>query len=101
MFLATDFREDRVKEILIVVPKANTQLANPFLNYLRSGFLPNAVLVVAEQDRLVELSRWVPWVEGKLMLAGSPTAYVCEAHVCQKPTTDPKEFARLVGLSAR
>ena len=72
MFLATDFREDRVKEILIVVPKANGRLADPFLNYLRSGFLPNAVLVVAEQERLVKLSRWVPWVEGKRMMLACP-----------------------------
>ena len=98
MFLATDFREDRVKEILIVVPKGQRALASPFLSHLRSGFVPNCVLVVAEEERLTKLSRWVPWVEGKRMINNTPTAYVCEAQVCQKPTTSPLEFARQLGL---
>lgn len=34
-----------------------------------------------------------PLLEGREMLAGQPTAYVCRRFVCRTPTTDPTELA--------
>lgn len=36
----------------------------------------------------------LPWLDGKLALAGRPTAFVCERGACKLPTSSPDELAR-------
>jgi uncharacterized protein YyaL (SSP411 family) len=71
--------------------------AAPFLEELRSTFLPNRVLAVVEVTEVAQRATLVPLVRGKLAQGGHATAYVCEKQVCQRPTTDPKVFARQIG----
>jgi uncharacterized protein len=35
-----------------------------------------------------------PLLEGKQMISGAPTAYVCENYACRAPATDPEEFGK-------
>jgi hypothetical protein len=36
------------------------------------------------------------WLEGKSAIGGAPTAFLCEGHTCQLPTTDPEELGRQI-----
>jgi uncharacterized protein YyaL (SSP411 family) len=49
-------------------------------------FAPNRVIVAVTPAN--EASRRLPLAEGKITRDGQPTAYVCEARVCDLPTTD-------------
>jgi len=96
MLLALDFRYDAPKEIVIVAPKTRNE-ADPFLARLRQGYVPNRVLSVvtagADQDAQSQL---VPALRGKIAQRGKATAYVCEHHMCELPTTDPEVFGRQI-----
>jgi uncharacterized protein YyaL (SSP411 family) len=93
MLLAVDFRSDVAKEIVIVTPDSASG-AEPFLERLRTTFLPNRTLsVTAEGNALEKHARLVPLLTGKVARGGKTTAYVCEQRVCDLPTSDPAVFA--------
>ena len=101
MLLAVDFRLDTPKEIIIVTPDARAA-AEPFLDELRTTFLPNRILsVVGENDRFNSHAELVPLVEGKFARGGQTTAYVCENRICELPTTDPVVFAQQIRATRR
>jgi uncharacterized protein YyaL (SSP411 family) len=92
--LALDWATDRAREIAIVRPAgAPAESAAPFVELLRTTFLPNAVRAVASEDELPALSRVAPFVEGKVASEGRVTAYVCERGACQLPVHDAATFA--------
>jgi len=93
MLSGIDFWLDGALEIVIVVPREQSQ-ADPFLTHLRASFVPNRVLaVVREGKQAAQTARVVPLVAGKIARDGKATAYVCERQVCDLPTTDPAVFA--------
>jgi hypothetical protein len=93
MLCALDWYWDQPKEIVIVVPDYETEVSR-FVTRLGEMFLPNRTLVVAGHGAHSEaLATLVPLVEGKQTVEDVTTAYVCENHVCKKPTSDPEEFA--------
>ncbi len=92
--LALDFRRDKPREIVIVTPAGDGLGARPFLDALRPRFLPNRILVTANEAEIATgLARLVPLAEFKTARNGRTTAYVCRRGVCGAPTTDPREFA--------
>jgi len=96
MLLAADFLLDTPKQLVIVAPGSRND-AEPFLERLRSTFLPNRVLAVGvEGPDLDAQSELIPLLKGKVAREGRATAYVCESNVCQLPTTDPEIFARQI-----
>ena len=54
------------------------------------------LILVREGEELDSLHSLVPLVEHKVARAGETTAYVCEAGVCERPTTDPAVFAEQI-----
>lgn len=95
MMLALEFRLDRAKAIVIVIPKGGS--AEPMLQVLRRTFLPNrALLVVEEGPQLQRQAKLVPLLEGKEAEEGRTTAYVCIEGACQLPTGDAGKFARQI-----
>jgi uncharacterized protein YyaL (SSP411 family) len=54
------------------------------------GFLPNKVVVLAENaDNSAE---FIPLLQGRTLIDGKPTAYVCENFACQKPVSTTEEL---------
>jgi len=88
-----DFWLDRPKEIVIAVPGGPAEAA-PFLDRLRSIYLPNRVVAVVSDGNRSQLGQLAPIVADKLARGGKPTAYVCERRTCDLPTADPDVFAR-------
>jgi uncharacterized protein len=92
LLCAMDFALGTPKEIAIVGP-----LASPATQALRQvvfgQYLPNHVLAVAEPDDPRAAAR-IALLADRPMLAGAPTAYVCEHFVCLAPTNDPAVLAQ-------
>jgi uncharacterized protein YyaL (SSP411 family) len=94
MLCALDWYLDKPKEIVIVLPDYETEVSR-FVRRLGGLFLPNRTLVVAGHgEHAKKIAELIPLAEGKETVDDVTTAYVCENHVCKKPTSDPDEFAR-------
>jgi uncharacterized protein YyaL (SSP411 family) len=100
--LALDWHSDAAKEVLLVRPEgADEASVAPLSAVLRRTFLPNHVLVVADEGALAgRLGELVPWARGKPPRGPKPTAYVCERGACELPTTDPAVLARQLARPA-
>ncbi len=83
-------------EIFVVGPKADSEGT---LRVLWKTFLPNKVLVFAEDSGGRALTSLVPWAEGRPSQKGKPTIYVCRNFQCQLPTTDEKKVLELLSNS--
>ena len=89
MLLAVDFSLGEVKEVVLLRPRGSDDA--PLVDVRRPLFLPDAVLVRAEEgDADLALTRDRPAVRGL------PTAYVCVRGACQLPVTDPGELRKLL-----
>ena len=82
-------------EVFIVGKRAESQ---KLLQSIWRAFLPNKVLVFAEEVHIQDLSLIIPWINGRTSQDGKPTAYICREYQCQLPTTDPKKALELLGL---
>jgi uncharacterized protein YyaL (SSP411 family) len=98
LLLALDFYLDQPKEIVIVVPRGQKELADPFLEKLRGHFLPNRIIAVFDEgDDRKALEAAMPITRHRPTEDGRATAYVCQSNTCKLPTTDPAEFERQIG----
>ena len=86
---------DNFVEIAILGP-AGDPATRQMLRAVYSGYLPNKVVVQAEQpdDR-------IPLLRGRGLINGRPTAYVCRNYACQKPATTAEELAGQLGFAGR
>ena len=99
LLTALDFLKSQSREIIIAVPGDDHAVAAPFLDLLRSRHLPNQILAVAGENHGRDaLEKIMPIVRNRPTRDGRVTAYVCQNHTCKLPTTDPREFARLLGV---
>ncbi len=97
MMLAIDFSLDSPKGVVIVFSKGNSFGKDFFLKELRKTYLPNKVLIQVEEGEHAEkLAALVPIVEGRTVINGKSTAYVCENGICQLPSFTAKDFARQI-----
>lgn len=80
-------------QLLLVVPDfaPDTTLA-PFLSASAPARWPALTRLVAPVGALPGLIRAAPWIEGKTLRDGRPTAYLCTRGLCRRPTTDPAEL---------
>ena len=74
--------------------------ADPYLRELAQVYLPNRVLVSVSEAQAEALAAQVPWLENKRALGGAPTAYVCEARVCDLPARTTDVFAKQIRKKA-
>ena len=83
-----DFYLSTPKEIVIVGPQDHPGTGS-LLAAVHSRFLPNKVVVQSETGDEDGMSS-LPLMEGRAMIGGQPTAYVCENFACQLPVTEPE-----------
>jgi uncharacterized protein YyaL (SSP411 family) len=97
LLTAADLAHGPLIEVAVV-----GELADPatraLLAVVRRRYLPR--LVVAACDPGDETAGR-PLLDGKTMLDGRPTAYVCQNYACREPTTDPAELALLLDQVVR
>jgi hypothetical protein len=95
MLEAYQFILDGPAEILLVGPRDPSE---KMLQLLWKTFLPNKVLVFAEESQLKGLTTYIPWVEGRNSQDGKPTVYFCRNYQCQLPTTDENKILELISV---
>ena len=92
---ALDFALGPTSEVVIVGDPTSSETAE-MIRDLRSEFLPGTVVLFKEAGDGPVISEVAEFTRDLTMVEGKATAYVCRGHVCQLPTTDPKEMlARL------
>ena len=66
--------------------------AKALLDTVHGRYLPNKI--VAGYDPNADgFEQDLPLLEDKGMVAGLPTAYVCQNYACQQPVTEPEALA--------
>ena len=83
---ALDFYLSTPKEVVVIGPSDDPATA-VLLQTVNGRYLANRVVVGAD-DEADATSSGLPLLEGRGMLNGRPTAYVCENYACQLPVTD-------------
>jgi uncharacterized protein YyaL (SSP411 family) len=93
MLLGLDFKLGQPKEVVLVHGGKESVLA-PFLEVLRSEFLPRQVFVYVSEEQAKTLAKRLPILKGKRSGRRGITAYVCEQGVCALPTSDAERFRK-------
>ena len=88
---ALDFYLASPREIAIVGP-VEVAGTRALLDTVHGRYLPNKVVMGMDPDS-DGFERDLPLLEDKEMLAGMPTAYVCQNYACQLPVTEPDALA--------
>ncbi|MBI2026668.1 MAG: thioredoxin domain-containing protein [Deltaproteobacteria bacterium] len=100
MLLAIDFYFDQPQEIVIIAPKGKPSEVEKFLAPLRKNFLPNKILVVAEDGGNIQKNqKLIPLIESKYAINSQTTAYVCKKGVCELPTNKIEVFMRQLKIA--
>ena len=83
-----DFALSTPKEVVVVGNRAEASTVE-LLNAVYSRFLPNKVVagMESEDDPIADQ---LGLLEGRVLINGLPTAYVCQNYTCQMPVTDPR-----------
>ncbi len=90
---ALDFYLSTPKEIVVIGPR-DEPATQALLQACYGRYLPNRVIAGADTPRNQFAS---PLLEGRVMLDGRPTAYVCENYTCELPVTEPAALAVQLG----
>jgi len=80
-----EFYLNPVKEVVVLGEKNN-----PLIKLIWQVYLPNKVVILSNEKS--DSSNLIPLLEGKKLIEGKPTAYVCSNGTCKKPTTDVEEL---------
>ncbi|MCZ6789369.1 MAG: thioredoxin domain-containing protein [Chloroflexi bacterium] len=88
---ALDFYLAAPKEIAVVGPRSDPG-TRALLEAVFGRYLPNRVVAGREVAGPVADGE-IPLLQGKTMVDGKPTAYVCEHYACQAPVTDAEALA--------
>ena len=84
---ALDFYLSTPKEVALI-GSTDDQGTRALLKAVNGRYLANRVVVGASGEGEASASG-LPLLEGRGMVSGLPTAYLCENYACQLPVTDP------------
>ncbi|MBN1368465.1 MAG: thioredoxin domain-containing protein [Dehalococcoidales bacterium] len=84
---ALDFQVSSSQEIVIIGNRQNDSTTQELLRILYSRWFPNKVVVLFDPSDPA-LVTGLPLLEGKIMIDGRPTIYLCENYSCSTPITD-------------
>ena len=88
---ALDFYLSTPKEVAVIGPPDDTATSS-LLREVNGRYIANRVVVGASGQDSAAASG-LPLLEGRGMVDGKPTAYVCENYACQLPVTDAESLA--------
>ncbi|MGZ8513966.1 MAG: thioredoxin domain-containing protein, partial [Candidatus Limnocylindrales bacterium] len=86
---AIDLSLAAVQEVAIV-GRADDRETLALLGEVRRGYRPNQVIALAADST----GSAVPLLDGRVAIAGRPSAYLCRGFVCGMPATDPGTLRR-------
>jgi uncharacterized protein YyaL (SSP411 family) len=86
---ALEFHLGETKEVAIIGSSGN-----PLEREVLTGYRPN--LVIASSADPEDAADIVPLFDGRTMLSGRPTAYVCENFVCRSPVAEVDDLREML-----
>ena len=94
LLIATDWLASPPVEIVVAIP-AGSLFPEAVRETIHRRFLPVKTVVwqTGSDGALTEI---VPGLGGKAASGASPALYLCSGFACQQPTTDIREFSRLL-----
>ena len=95
---ALDFYLSTPQEIAIVGPRDH-RATRALRSVVFSAYLPSRVVAGYDPASGAEAVRGMPLLEGRGLVNGQPTAYVCEHYACMAPVTDPEALRQQLGLT--
>ena len=87
MLVALDFHLDAPMEVAIVGER-NAEDTRAAIRAVDSRFIPNKVLAYKSESSGDPVDAAIPLLDGKSMLDGRATVYLCENFTCKEPLTD-------------
>ena len=86
---------------IIIAGSAEAVDTRKMLKLIRSKFLPNAVVLMHDQDKAdSSLYEAVPFIKNQTVVQGKATAYVCRNYACNKPTNSVDELEEMLAAIA-
>lgn len=97
LLCAADFYLDSSSEITLVGRRGAADTDN-LLTVVNDRFAPNEIVALVEPGAAArpETRIALPLVEGKEMVDGAATAYVCKDYACARPVTDAETLRQLL-----
>ena len=94
---AMDYALSTPKEV-VVVGERDDAATKALLEAVHSRFIPNKVVagMASEDDPIADE---LALLEGRGLVGGRPTAYVCQNYACQLPVTDPAALLEQLGVA--
>jgi uncharacterized protein len=87
---ALDFHLSPPMEVVIVGPRENPSTAS-LLRVLHTKWLPNKVVAARDPADEAAVDN-LAMLEGRAMVDGLPTVFVCEGYTCGTPVNDPESL---------
>ncbi|GAH41608.1 unnamed protein product [marine sediment metagenome] len=96
MLTALNFWVGPTQEI-VIAGNADAADTKQMLKLVRSKFLPNAVVLLHEQDNASSgIYKIVPFTKNQVVIKGKATAYVCENYVCKQPVNKINDLDKML-----
>ena len=93
MLVALDFHLDSPVEVAIVGGR-NAEDTQAVLRAVDSRFIPNKVLAFKSEASDEDADAAVPLLDGKSMVDGQATVFLCENFTCKEPLTDLEKIEK-------
>jgi uncharacterized protein len=87
---ALDFHLSPPMEVAVIGPRENPSTTS-LLRVLHNTWLPNKVLVARDPTDEAAVDN-LAMLEGRAMVDGLPTVFVCEGYSCSSPVNDPESL---------
>ncbi len=95
MLVAYEFAQSKPKQI-VLAGERDAPGTRRLLEVLHARFLPNRIVLLADQHSRPALARYLPAIAEMAPIEGQTTAYVCENYACRLPTSGVEAFAQLL-----
>ena len=87
-----EFYAGAINQVVIVGERDDTE-TQALVAEARRGFNPDRIVALMEPDKTADVETGLPLFEGRYMIDGKPTAYVCKNYACDLPVTDVAALA--------
>jgi uncharacterized protein YyaL (SSP411 family) len=96
MLSALNFWLGPTQEI-VIAGNADAADTQQMLELIRSKFLPNAVILLHQQEKADSaIDKTIPFIKNLTAIEGKATAYVCENYACNRPVNNIDDLDKLL-----
>ena len=94
---ALEFAKGKNYEIVISGKSPESEDSKEILDIIRSTYIPNKVVLFKSDDD-TEITKIAEFTKHQESIDNKATVYICQNHVCNKPTTDIDEVEEFLNL---